>query len=53
MTTKLVLRLRSLLSISTEVMEEVDGRLVVTDVDPNGQRLVKFWIDDIPSRSRE
>ena len=42
---------RSLLS--TEVMEEVDGRLAVTDVDPNGQRFVKFWIDDFAGSPRE
>ena len=35
---------RSLLS--TEMMEEVDGRFAVTNVDCNGQRYVKFWIDD-------
>ena len=34
---------RSLLS--TEVVEETDGRLAVTDVDAAGQRFVKFWID--------
>ena len=33
---------RSLLS--TEVMEEVDRRLAVTDMDPNGQRYVKFGL---------
>ena len=27
-------------------MEEVDGRLAVTDVDSNGHRYVKFWIDE-------
>ena len=42
---------RSLLS--AEVMEEVDGRMAVTDVDPNGQRRVKFWIADLPSSPRE
>ena len=42
---------RSLLS--TEVMEEIDGRLAVTDVDYNGQRYVKFWIDDLPSSPTE
>ena len=39
--------MRSLLS--TELMEEIDGRLTVTDVDPSGNRFVKFWIDDFPS----
>ena len=42
---------RSLLS--TEVMEEIAGRLAVTDVDSSGQRLVKFWIDDFPSSPAE
>ena len=42
---------RSLLS--TEVMEEIDGRMAVTDVDPNGQRYVKFWIDAFPGSPRE
>ena len=31
--------------LSTEVVEEIDGRLAVTDVDATGQRNVKFWID--------
>ena len=26
-------------------MEEIDGRLAVTDVDSRGNRFVKFWID--------
>ena len=38
---------RSLLS--TELVEEIDGKLAVTDVDPSGNRFVKFWIDDVPS----
>ena len=42
---------RSLLS--TEVMEEVDGRLAVTDVDSNGQRYVKFWIDEFHNSPAE
>ena len=36
-------------SLLSEVMEEVDGRLAVTDVDSSGQRYVKFWIDDFPT----
>ena len=35
--------------LSTEVMEEIDGRLAVTDVDAAGQQYVKFWIDDFHS----
>ena len=38
---------RSLLS--TEQLEEIDGRLAVTDVDPqSGTRFVRFWVDGIP-----
>ena len=39
---------RSLLS--TEQLEEVDGRLAVMDVDPHnpGTRFVRFWVDEIP-----
>ena len=35
--------------LSTEVMEEIDGRLAVTDVDSNGKRYAKIWNDDFPS----
>ena len=40
---------RSLLS--TERLEEMDGRLAVTDEDPHapGVRYVKFWVDEAPS----
>ena len=38
------LRTRSLLS--TEMVEEVEGWMAVTDVDANDQRYVKFCIDD-------
>ena len=38
---------RSLLP--TEQLEEIDGRLVVLDVDPSsGTRFVRFWVDEIP-----
>ena len=38
---------RSLLS--TEELEEIDGRLAVLDVDPStGTRFVKFWVDETP-----
>ena len=41
---------RSLLS--TEQLEEVDGRLAVLDVDPSsGTRFVRFWVDDWPGLS--
>ena len=41
--------MRSLLS--TERLEEIDGRLAVTDVDSHahGVRYVKFWVDEAPS----
>ena len=35
------------------MMEEVDGRLAVTDVDSNGQRYVKFCIDEFHSNPAE
>ena len=40
---------RSLLP--TEQLEEVEGRLVVTDADPHhpGTRSVRFWVDEAPS----
>ena len=38
--------MRSLLP--TELMEEI-GRLAVTDVDSSGNRLVRFWIDEVPN----
>ena len=40
---------RSLLP--TERLEEVDGRLAVTDEDPHtpGVRYVKFWVDEVPN----
>ena len=34
-------------------MEQIDGRLAVTDVDSNEQRFIKFWIDDFPSTPGE
>ena len=39
---------RSLLS--TEQLEEIDGRLAVTDEDPHtpGTRFVRFWVDETP-----
>ena len=38
---------RSLLS--SEQLEEIDGRLAVVDVSPNsGVRLVRFWVDETP-----
>ena len=39
---------RSLLS--TEQLEEIDGRLAVTDEDPHtpGTRFVRIWVDEIP-----
>ena len=37
---------RSLLS--TERLEELDGRLAVTDEDSRGSWYVKFWVDDAP-----
>ena len=44
---------RSLLS--TERLENIDGRLAVTDEDPHvpGVRCVKFWVDDVPSNLSE
>ena len=42
---------RSLLS--TERLEDMDGRLAVTDVDFNGNRFVKFWVDETPISPRE
>ena len=41
---------RSLLS--TEQLEEIDDRLAVTDVDPQGTRYVRFWVDEIPIDDR-
>ena len=45
--------MRSLLS--TERLEDIDGRLAVTDEDPHapGVRYVKFWVDDAPSNLSE
>ena len=44
--------MRSLLS--TERLEDVEGRLAVTDVDSNGNRfVVKFWVDETPTSPRE
>ena len=38
---------RSLLS--SEQLEEIDGRLAVVDVSPtSGARVVKFWVDEVP-----
>ena len=42
---------RSLLS--TEQLEEIDGRLAVTDIDPHsGTRFVQFWVDGILAQKR-
>ena len=40
---------RSLLS--SERLEEMDGRLAVTDEDPHtpGARYMKFWVDEAPN----
>ena len=35
--------------LGTELMEEIGGRLAVTDVGSSGSRLVKFWIDEVPT----
>ena len=45
--------MRSLLS--TERLEDIDGRLAVADEDSNahGVRYVKFWVDDAPSSPTE
>ena len=45
--------MRSLLP--TERLEEIDGRLAVTDVDSHahGVRYVKFWVDEAPSSPKE
>ena len=45
--------MRSLLS--TERLEEIDGRLAVTDEDTHapGVRYVKFWVDDAPGNPTE
>ena len=37
---------RSLLP--TERLEELDGRLAITDEDSNGNRYLKVWVDDAP-----
>ena len=43
---------RSLLS--TEQLEEVDGRLAILDVDlASGTRFVKFWVDEVPIHASE
>ena len=43
---------RSLLS--TDQLEEVDGRLAVLDVDlVSGTRFVKFWVDEVPLNASE
>ena len=36
--------------LSTEQLEEVDGRLAVTDEDPHtpGNRFVRLWVDEVP-----
>ena len=45
MTMKRGVEVRSLLS--TEHLEEVDGRLAILDIDPaTGTRFVKFWVDE-------
>ena len=38
---------------STELVEEIGGKSAVTDVDPSGNRCVKFWIHDVPTSSAE
>ena len=39
--------MRSLLS--SEQLEEIDGRLAVVDVSPaSGARVVRFWVDETP-----
>ena len=43
--------MRSLLS--TERLEDREGRLAVPDVDSNGNRYVKFWVDEAPTSLRE
>ena len=42
---------RSLLS--SGLVKEIHGKLAVTDVDSSRNRLVKSWIDDLPSGSAE
>ena len=42
---------RSLLS--AERLEDIDGRLAVTDEDSHGIRYVEFWVDDAPSSPTE
>ena len=37
---------RSLLS--TEELEEIDGRFTVVDVDSSGNRFIRFWVDGPP-----
>ena len=39
--------------LPSELIEEIEGRLAVTDVDSSGNRFVKFWIDDTPSSPAE
>ena len=41
--------------LSTERLEEIDGRLAVTDEDSHvpGVRYVKFWVDDAPNNPTE
>ena len=31
----------------------MEGRLAVTDMDSNGNRFVKFWVDETPTSLRE
>ena len=45
------MRQRSLLP--NERLEEMDGRLAVTDEDSHGVRFVKFWINGAPSSPTE
>ena len=42
---------RSLLP--TERLEEMEGRLAVTDEDSSGNRHVKFWVDEAPTSPTE
>ena len=42
---------RSLLS--TERLEEMEGRLALTDVDSNENGFVKFWVDETPCSPKE
>ena len=51
MTMRQNIEVRSLLP--TERLEEMEGRLAVTDEDPSGNRYVKFWVDETPTSPTE